>query len=135
MARISDISSGAFYKFLGMKPVVREDRKVELYLEIKPELLQYFGKVHGGVTATMIDVVVAAAINLDLPETHAAATVELKCNYLRPVAEGELVARATVVHHGKTLAVGYAEVWDDKGRKIAFGTGTYHIYEYRPPQV
>ncbi|MEW5933453.1 MAG: PaaI family thioesterase, partial [Bacillota bacterium] len=52
-------------------------------------------------------------------------TVEMKVNYLAPVNGGRLVAEGRLVHRGRTLAVGTAEVRNGEGTLVAVGTATY----------
>lgn len=61
------------------------------------------GTLHGGILCDVADAAMgmACASLLELGESF--TTVELKINYLRPVVEGLLEARARVVHGGKTL--------------------------------
>ena len=71
----------------------------------------------GGCSARM-------AIQTTIPASTAFAQVDLKVNYLRPVASdsGLLHARAQVAHRGRSLAVATAEIVDDAGRRVALAT-------------
>jgi uncharacterized protein (TIGR00369 family) len=54
-------------------------------------------------------------------------TVELKVNYLRPVAHGKVLCRARILKLGKTLAVLSADVHDSHGGQIATALVTYML--------
>lgn len=125
MASIHNFETSPYWKALGMKIASASDDVVELV--VSPHLKQYFGKVHGGVLASMIDAAIASAIHSQLNPEQYAVTVELKINYLRPVVQGKLLARGQVIHMGKNLAVGQASVVDDEDRVVAVGTATFMI--------
>lgn len=129
MVNIYDLARGAsFWKLLGIE-LVDNGKEVMLRLPVKDELLQFYGKVHGGVMATLIDAAGGVALNQNLPPEKGAATVEMKVNYLRSVEKGTLYAKGEVVHLGRTLAVVNANVWNEQGQKVAYGVGTYYLHE------
>src|SRR5215469_9339017 len=66
---------------------------VTVRCQIRKELLNGHGSVHGGVTASLADVAVAVAIHRRCAG-RPISTVELKVNYFLPVKEGVLFARA-----------------------------------------
>lgn len=91
---------------------------------IRETLRNGLGTLHGGVTATLVDVSIGLAVIGQLGG-QPATTVELKVNYLRPAANGKVFARARIVKIGKTLVTGTAEIKDPHGHLIAIGTATY----------
>jgi acyl-CoA thioesterase len=129
MVRIRDLADGAFWHLLGIEPIYQEDGKVILQVPVEEKLLQFYGKVHGGVVATLVDAAAAVALNRELGRERGATTVEMKVNYLRAVEKGVLYAEGSLVHLGRTLAVANARVWDDSGREIAFGVATYYLLD------
>jgi len=45
------------------------------------------------------------------------------------------VARGTVIHRGRSIAIGTSEVFDADGRKVAVATGSAVILPGRPSTV
>lgn len=131
MVRISDLALAPYWRLLGIETAKGRDGEVILRVVVEDKLLQFYGKVHGGVIATLLDAAAAVAINLELEPDRGAHTVEMKINYLRPVEKGILYARGELIHMGRTLSVGKAEVWDDQGRSIAYGTGTFYLVDVK----
>jgi uncharacterized protein (TIGR00369 family) len=84
------------------------------------------GKVEGGVIAMLADAALASAIMTVTPAGTAIAPIDLKVNFLRPgIADGrELLARGTVAHAGRTIAVAHAEVLDADSKRVALATGS-----------
>jgi acyl-CoA thioesterase len=54
-------------------------------------------------------------------------TVELHVSYIAPAELTVLKSRGRIVHKGKRVAVGDAEVRDERGRLISRGSATYMI--------
>jgi uncharacterized protein (TIGR00369 family) len=84
------------------------------------------GRVQGGAVALLAETALSAAIQTRMPAGTAIAPVDLKVNYLRPLAaDGRLAhARGRVVHSGRRIAVAGAEVFDADGKAIAVATGS-----------
>jgi uncharacterized protein (TIGR00369 family) len=82
--------------------------------------------VQGGVIAMLADAALASAIMTVTPAATAMASIDLKVNFLRPgIADGrELLARGTVAHAGRTIAVAHSEVVNADGKRVALATGS-----------
>jgi uncharacterized protein (TIGR00369 family) len=87
------------------------------------------GRVQGGAVALLAETALSAAIQTTLPAKTAVAPIDLKVNYLRPLASDgrEATARGTVVHAGRRIAVAHAEVHDADGKQVALATGSAMI--------
>jgi len=82
---------------------------VALRLPLRDELRQQNGFAHGGVISYLADNALTFAGGASLGP--AVLTAEYKINYLRPGVGIALVARATVVYAGKTLATCRCDVF------------------------
>lgn len=120
-----------FWDYIGIEETLLEKGYAELEITIQPQLLQGRGTVHGGVIATLIDAAVGSAVRSSLSEEESASTVELKVNYKRPGIGEYLVAKSTLSHRGKTLAVGEVKIEDSSGKLVALGSATYMIFQQK----
>jgi uncharacterized protein (TIGR00369 family) len=68
------------------------------------------GTIHGGVLCDLADAAMGMACASLLIDGESFTTLELKINYLRPVWDATLEARATAVHSGKSMAYLECEV-------------------------
>ena len=86
-------------------------------------------RVQGGAVALLAETALSSAIQAQLPAATALAPVDLKVNYLRPLAaDGRLaLARGRVIHAGRRIAVANAEVLDADGKPVAVATGSAMI--------
>lgn len=87
------------------------------------------GRLQGGAIALLAETALSAAVQTTLPARTALAPIDLKVNYLRPLAADgrDATATGTVVHAGRRLAVANAEVRDADDKQIALATGSAMI--------
>jgi uncharacterized protein (TIGR00369 family) len=93
--------------------------------------------VQGGVIAMLADMAMGIAVETTAPAGTALAGLDLKVNYLRPVhPDGrELTARASVIHHGRTLVITRAEVRNADEKPVALATGSSMYLRDRPANL
>ena len=118
-----------FNAHLGLRLVRLHKDGVTIACQLRPELMNDSGVVHGGVTATVADVAVGMALARHLGRPRAAATVEMKINYLRPVVHGKVTARSHLVKVGARLCCGRVEIFDGEKRPVAEALITYMILD------
>lgn len=129
MVKISDLAKGPYWNTCGMRLGGKEDADVTL--ETRPEILQYYGAIHGGALMGMLDAAIAVALNRELPPEKGAVTVEMKTTFFKPVTEGAVSGRGRILHRGRSLATGLGELWNDKGERVAVALATYRIIDLR----
>ena len=115
-----------FNELLGIRLVRAHADGVTIDCKIRPELLNAAGVLHGGVTATVADAAVGIAITLQKGR-GSATTVEMKLNYLRPVATGTVTARARLLRMGSRLCIGRVDISDDRKQLISSALVTYML--------
>lgn len=126
LARIENaLQKVPFAKLIGIELEEVDAGVATLALDIREELKQNHGVVHGGAVASLIDSATAFAIISILPPDERATTVDLTISYLRPLTSGRIRAKARVVRAGRRLIVVSAEVFDDSGTLTATALSTY----------
>jgi uncharacterized protein (TIGR00369 family) len=95
------------------------------------------GRLYGGAIAMLAGTAIDGTVQTTLPAGTAFAPVDLKVYFLRPVSPDgrDLVARGTVIHRGRSMAIGTSEVFDADGKKVAVATGSAVIMPGRPATV
>lgn len=129
-----------FHKVIGFKIDETTIQGCRISFDLKPELIGNFIQkiLHGGVTATALDVVgglmTAVAMMDKYPEANEQdlgkklakiGTIDLRVDYLRPGRGDAFYAKARLLRSGSKVAVVRMELHDDKDTLIALGTGTY----------
>ncbi|HVX17502.1 MAG TPA: PaaI family thioesterase [Acidimicrobiales bacterium] len=74
-------------------------------VDVRPDLLNPFGSVHGGVLAALADHVLGAVLYPVIPRGAWAATTQLNLNFTAPVRDGTLAARSHIISLTKRTAV------------------------------
>ena len=103
-------------------------------VEVRPELLNPTGVVHGGALFTMADTAMGAALHTTLAPGEYCATVEIKIHFLQPVIKGKIRCATRLVHRGSRVAVLESHI--SVGRLlVAQALGTFAIIVPRPEKV
>ncbi len=98
-----------FSRLVGAELTSYSPGRAELRVRIRDDLRQQNGFVHGGVISYAADNALTYAAGSTLGPN--VVTSEYKINYVRPALGEWLIARATVVHSGKTQAVCRCDVY------------------------
>ena len=114
-----------FSKLIGMELVDLQPDVAVISIEMRDDLRQPSGVLHGGVTATLIDTAMAFAVRTRLGLTEATATIDLTVHYLRPHVTGTFTCTAKVVRAGKRIFTVSADVVNEDGKHIATAVSTY----------
>jgi uncharacterized protein (TIGR00369 family) len=120
-----------FNAFLGMEILRAHPDGITLRCKVRPDLLNSHGALHGGVTASLVDVAVGVAIQYRFRGTRPISTVELKVSYFLPVTSGALLARARLLRVGSTLCVGRVDLTDSKNNLVGTAIVTYIFLDAR----
>lgn len=113
-----------YFRHLGMVITGLGAGEALVELQSRDHHLQVYGNVHGGVIASLADTAIFWSCFAELDESAGITTVDLKVNYLAPVADGKLSARGKRIRLGRTLGLGEAEILDGKGKLVAHGTSS-----------
>lgn len=118
----------------GARPTEAEDGACTFVMPASGWLNAPTARPIGGATAMLADSAIQAAVQTTVPAGTSYAPLDLKVNFLRPVdPDGrDLIARGTVRHRGKTMAVATAEIVNADGKKVAVATGSTLILPGRP---
>ncbi len=114
-----------FAKLLGIELDDAGPGTVTLGFDIRDDLKQNNGVVHGGAIASLVDTATAFAIISLLPPDEQATTADLTISYLRPLRNGRARSTARVIRAGRRLIVVSADLLDDAGNLIATALTTY----------
>ena len=118
-------ASVPYAKFLGLELGELADGLVSVHLQVRDQLLQNQGVVHGGALASLIDTASAFAVLSQIDLDERVTTTDLTIHYLRPVTTGRMTATARVVRGGRRLFVLSVDVTNDGGALVATAVTTY----------
>jgi uncharacterized protein (TIGR00369 family) len=110
-----------FDQVLGTRLVEADGDHVVLAADVRPQLLQPYGIVHGGVHCALIETAASAGAALWFADRGNVVGVANHTNFIRAVREGTLTVTATPVQRGRTQQLWQVDVTDDDGRLVARG--------------
>lgn len=108
-----------FAAHLGLRLLAADADGAEARLDWAPHLCTAGGILHGGVLMAVADSVGAGVTFLGLPSGATTATITSTTQMFRPVAGGELRARAEVLHRGRATVTVRTSLYDDADRLVA----------------
>jgi 1,4-dihydroxy-2-naphthoyl-CoA hydrolase len=117
--RLNEVLLG-FDRHYGLQLLEVSEELVRARVDVREELKQPAGLVHGGLYASMAEAMASLATALSvLPEGFAAMGLSNSTSFLRPVTAGTVHGRATRLHRGRTTWVWDVQFSDDDGRLCA----------------
>jgi acyl-CoA thioesterase len=119
------LDSVPFAKLIGIELEETGSGTATLAFDVREELKQNNGVVHGGAIASLIDTAAAFAIISLLPPSERATTVDLTISYLKPLTRGRARAVARVLRAGRRLLVVSVELFDEAGNLATTALTTY----------
>ena len=118
-------ASVPYAKLIGLELGEMRPGEANLYLDVRDELKQNQGVVHGGAVASLIDTAAAFAVVTRLESGERVTTTDLTVHYLRPITSGRLTATARIVRGGRRLLVLSVEVRNDQRVLVATAITSY----------
>lgn len=122
-------SNAMFPQWMGIEITSLEPGRAVVALQVQEHHLQYHKVLHGGAAAALADTAVAFAVLSLITNEQDTTTIELKLNYLRPIAAGRITADARIIRLGKTIAVGEADIYDEQHQLSAKAIATYMVFD------
>ncbi|MEY3964975.1 MAG: hypothetical protein RL263_144 [Bacteroidota bacterium] len=120
------LKNNHFIAHMGLMLEDVDDGYAEMSLDIETHHLQQNGFMHGGVTATLCDVVTGIAAYTTVNEEKNVVTADLKVSYLNPSTSSKVLGVGRVVKAGKFLIFCEGQVFDllEDGSKVLVATCT-----------
>jgi uncharacterized protein (TIGR00369 family) len=107
------------------RPAIKvDDGACEIRITARPEFHHAAQAVHGSVYFKLLDDAAFFAANSVVSDVLV-LTSSFTLHFLRPVSEGVLLARGKVINAAARQVLAEAQLFDDKERLIAHGTGTF----------
>lgn len=119
-----------FGDLIGLRFTDVRDGYSRCEIDVRADLLNPHGVLHGAVLYSMADTGMGAALYPSLAEDELCATMEIKIAYFLSVRRGLISCDTKVVHRRKTVAFLESEMAAREG-VIAKATGTYSIFSKR----
>ena len=121
----------------GLRAVDVGDGEAVVALPCTKWLSTSAGTIQGGFTAMLAESAMTGAAFTTAASDTAVAPLDFKVNYLRPVFPdgNDLIARARILHRGRTLVIAAAEITNSEGKQVALATGSSMYLPGRPANL
>jgi uncharacterized protein (TIGR00369 family) len=119
------LSRGPFHQWLGLKVLKVEADGIELKATWREEWVVNPERryTHGGILAALVDV--AADWAMVTRTRRGVPTIDMRVDYHAAAMPGDLIARGRIIKWGNQFSVAEAQVFDESGKLLASGRGTY----------
>ena len=115
-----DAIAGTFDAVIGLVIDSADEEEVRAHVDVRDELKQPAGLVHGGVFASIAESITSMATYFGVAaDGKSAQGLSNQTSFLRPVFEGTIHAVARRKHRGRTTWVWEVEISDDEERLCA----------------
>jgi len=115
-----------FVEHLGIRLLDKADGIMRLRFSARPEHLNSWNGIHGGVLISLLDVALSSAARSLDSACVGATTVELKANFLS-AATDEVLGEGRAQRAGRSLIFAEGELRRPDGVLVAKGTGTFKL--------
>ena len=114
-----------FHQWLGLKVLKVEADGVELKATWREEWVVHPERryTHGGILASLVDV--AADWAMVTRTRRGVPTIDMRVDYHAAAMPGDLIARGRIIKWGNQFSVAEVRVFDQGGKLLASGRGTY----------
>lgn len=120
-----EFESSAFWQFLGMEVLTLEKGNVELSLPYKKELDNVRSTIHGGVYMTILDTTMGCLCrSMGYSD---ALTMQMNTQFLKPVAEGLIYAKASVISQTRSTILVEGKLFNEDDALVGFSTATFKV--------
>ena len=119
------LNRGPFHRWLGVKVLKVEADGIELKATWREEWVVNPDRryTHGGILAALVDL--AADWAMVTRTGRGVPTIDMRVDYHAAAMPGDLIARGRIIKWGNTFSVSEAQVFDEGGKLLASGRGTY----------
>jgi uncharacterized protein (TIGR00369 family) len=113
--------TGGFAGLLGLRFDEATADRVVIRWRCRPDLLQPYGLLHGGVHCAVVETAASVGATLWLGGRGNVVGVANQTDFIRAVRDGELTAVATPVQRGRSQQLWQVEIADERDRLVARG--------------
>ncbi len=116
------LETDAFSNWLGIGIIELREGYSKITMNIRPEMLNGLGVVHGGIAFSLGDSAFAFAGN---SRNNLSLALDTSINFLKPVyVDDVLIAEATEIHNGKSTGLYQIKITNQKEQLVALFKGT-----------
>ncbi|MFM2337786.1 MAG: hydroxyphenylacetyl-CoA thioesterase PaaI [Bacteroidota bacterium] len=110
-----------FSQWLGIKVLAVKEGYSKIKMTVRPEMVNGFGIVHGGIAFSLADSAFAFACN---NRNQLSVALDTSINFIKPVQVGDVLeAEAIEIHNGKSTGLYTITITNQKEQVVAIFKG------------
>ncbi len=111
-----------FSQWLGITILAIKEGYSKITMQVRPEMINGLGIVHGGIAFSFADSAFAFACN---NRNVLSVALDTSINFIKPVHVGDtLIAETTELHNGKSTGLYHINITNQVGQIVAIFKGT-----------
>ena len=111
-----------FSQWLGISIIEIKEGYSKIKMTVRPEMINGFGIVHGGIAFSLADSAFAFACN---SRNILSVALDTSINFLKPVhIDDVLIAEATELHNGRSTGLYHINITNQQNETVAVFKGT-----------
>ena len=111
-----------FSQWLGISIIEIKEGYSKIKMTVRPEMINGFGIVHGGITFSLADSAFAFACN---NRNILSVALDTSINFLKPVQVNDvLIAEANELHNGRSTGLYHINIKNQQNETVAVFKGT-----------
>ena len=111
-----------FSQWLGISIIEIKEGYSKIKMTVRPEMINGFGIVHGGITFSLADSAFAFACN---NRNILSVALDTSINFLKPVhIDDVLIAEAIELHNGRSTGLYHINITNQRNETVAVFKGT-----------
>jgi len=111
-----------FSQWLGIAVLEVKEGYSKIKMTVRPEMINGFGIVHGGIAFSLADSAFAFACN---NRNNLSVALDTAINFIKPVHVGdELLAEAKEIHNGRSTGLYHITITNQRDHEVAIFKGT-----------
>lgn len=117
---------GTYLEFLGFRLTTWSQGLARLEMPVRREHQNTVGYLHGGVIASLLDIVGAVSGSFGISEEFVSVTINLNCNFMSPHRASTVIAEAELIRANNSVFFTQAKLLDPENNRLcATASGTY----------
>jgi acyl-CoA thioesterase len=111
-----------FSKWLGISVIEIKDGYSKIQMQVRPEMINGLGTVHGGIAFSFADSAFAFACN---NRNILSVALDTSINFIKPIFVGDtLIAEAKEIHNGRSTGLYHITITNQHENVVAIFKGT-----------
>lgn len=116
------MANDLFSQWLGIEVLEIREGYSKIKMKVKPEMINGFGIVHGGIAFSLADSAFAFACN---NRNNLSVALDTSINFTKPIHVGDTIfAEATELHNGRSTGLYHITISNQKNETVAHFKGT-----------